>query len=230
MKLPLYRKAALLFAGCSVVALLLVYAVAQRAQTEVQMPARIGHINDFAHAIDDPTRQQLENTLENLKQKTGFQFDVATVETTGGRDIFDFSQQLAESWKVVGRSSSGKSLLLVLSVNDKTSFTQFSKEAQRDLPEGVLGEVSQRLRGYLNSGRAAAGVTAVVDYFVGSVARSRGFNVEDLNAPVASATVNPAANEPTPDTSGSPQVSPEAVAVVTPGSLRPAQPNVKPAA
>ena len=230
MKLPLYRKAALLFAGCGGMALLLVFAVAQRAQTNVQVPARIGHINDFAHALDDATRQQLENILENLKQKTGIQFDVATVETTGGQEIFDFSQQLAQSWKVVGRSSTGKSLLLVLSVNDKTSFTQFSKEAQRELPEGVLGEISQLLRGYLNSGRAAAGVTAAIDYLVGSVARSRGFNVEDLNGPVASATVSPAANEPTPDTSAAPQVSPEAVAVVTPRDLPAAQPNVKPAA
>ncbi|HXL80041.1 MAG TPA: TPM domain-containing protein [Pyrinomonadaceae bacterium] len=230
MKLPLYRKTALLFVGCSAVALLLVFAVTQRAQTDVQMPSRMGHINDFAHAIDDATRQQLENTLENLKQKTGIQFDVATVETTGGQDIFDFSQQLAQSWNVVGRSSTGKSLLLVLSVNDKTSFTHFSKEAQRELPEGVLGEISQRLRGYLNSGRAAAGVTDAVDYFVGSVARSRGFNVEDLNAPVAAATVSPAANEPTPDTAASPQVSPEAVAVVTSRDIPAAQPIVKPAA
>ncbi len=230
MKLPLYRKAALLFVGCSAAALLLVFAVAQRAQTNVQMPARIGHINDFAHAIDDATRQQLENILENLKQKTGIQFDVVTVETTGGQDIFDFSQQLAQSWKVVGRSSTGKSLLLVLSVNDKTSFTQFSKQAQQELPEGVLGEISQRLRSYLSTGRAAAGVTAAVDYFVGSVARSRGFNVEDLNAPVAAATMSPAANEPTPDTSASPQVSPEAVAVVTPRDIPAAQPKVKPAA
>src|SRR5216684_3411252 len=105
MKLPLYRKATQLLVGCSAAALLLVFAVAQRAQTNVQMAARTGHVNDFAHAIDDTTRQQLENTLENLKQKTGIQFDVATVETTGGQDIFDFSQQLAQSWNVVGRSS-----------------------------------------------------------------------------------------------------------------------------
>src|SRR6266550_6893437 len=141
MKLQLYRKAALLVVSCGAAALLLAFGVTQLAQTTAQMPARTGHINDFAHVIDDATRQQLENTLENLKKKSGIQFDVATVETTGGQDIFDFSQQLAQSWKVVSRSSTGKSLLLVLSVNEKTSFTQFSKAAQRELPEGVLGEI-----------------------------------------------------------------------------------------
>jgi tetratricopeptide (TPR) repeat protein len=209
MKLKLYRKAALLFVGCGAAALLLAFGVPQRAQTAVQMPARTAHVNDFANVIDDTTRQQLENTLENLKQKTGIRFDVATVETTGGQNIFDFSQQLAQSWKVVGRGSPGKGLLLVLSLDDKTSFTQFSKQARNELPEGVLGEITQRLRSYLVSGRVAQGITAAVDYFVDSVARNRGFSVEDLKTPVGSAPASSPPAETNPDVAPSPQVSPE---------------------
>jgi uncharacterized membrane protein YgcG/Flp pilus assembly protein TadD len=213
MKLQLHRKAVLLFVSCTSAALLLAYGVAQKAQTIAQMPERTAHINDFAHVIDDATRQQLEIRLENLKQKTGIQFDVVTVETTHGQDIFDFSQQLAQSWKVVGRGSTGKNLLLVLSVNEKTSFTQFSNAAQQEMPEGVLGEISHRLRGYLSSGHVAEGVTVAVNYFAGSITRKRGFTVEELNAPVASATVSPAANEPTPDTAATPRVGPESATV-----------------
>ena len=219
MKLQLYRKAALLFVTCTSAALLLAFGVTQRAQTSPQTPERIGHINDFAHVIDDATRQQLENKLANFKQKTGIQFDVVTVETTGGQDIFDFSQQLAQSWKVLGRSSTAKSMILVLSVGEKTSFTQFSKAAQRDLPEGVLGELSQRLRAFLSSGRVPEGVTAAVDYFVGSIASNRGISVEELNAPAAVASTTPAASEPKSDETPAPQVSPEASAVVKPREL-----------
>lgn len=227
MKLQLYRKAALLFISCTTAALLLAFAATQKAQTAVQVPARTGHVNDFAHVIDEATRQQLENTLENLKEKTGLQFDVVTVETTGGQDIFDFSQQLAQSWKVIGRGSTGKNLLLVLSVNEKTSFTQFSKAAQSSLPEGVLGEVSQRLRGYLTSGRVAEGVSEAVTYFVASIARNRGLSVEDLNAQVAAATRTPAATETQLDVAAAPQVSPE---VVSPRDLPTAPPLVRPRA
>ncbi|MDQ1638373.1 MAG: hypothetical protein QOF62_1712 [Pyrinomonadaceae bacterium] len=218
MKLKLYRKAALLLASCTVAALLPAFALTQNAQTVAQVPARMGHINDFAHVVDEPTRQQLENTLENLKQKTGLQFDVVTVETTGGQDIFEFSQQLAQSWKVIGRGATGKRLLLVLAINEKTSFTQFSKAAQSSLPEGVLGEVSQRLRGYLSSGRVAEGVTEAVSYFVTSIATNRGFSIEELNAPVAAAAPSPAASETRLDVAPSPQISSESVAVASPAT------------
>jgi uncharacterized membrane protein YgcG/tetratricopeptide (TPR) repeat protein len=217
MKLKLYRKATLLFVSCTTAALLLAFAATQKAQTAVQLPARSGHVNDFANVIDETTRQQLENTLENLKQKTGLQLDVVTVETTRGQDIFDFSQQLAQSWKVIGRGASGKGLLMVVSVKEENSFTQFNKEAQKDLPEGVLGEVAQRLRGHLREGRVGEGVSDAINYFVATVARNRGLNVEDLNAPVAAAaTPTPAVSEtpadvaPTPQVPA-PQVSPEVV-------------------
>jgi tetratricopeptide (TPR) repeat protein len=237
MKLQLFRKAALLFVSCTTAALLLASGITQKAQTAVQTPARTGHVNDFANVIDDATRQQLQSTLANLKEKTGLQFDVVTVETTGGQDIFDFSQQLAQSWKVLGRGSSGKSLLLVLAVNEKTSFTQFSRAAQSELPEGVLGEISQRLRGYLSSGRTAEGVTAVVEYFVSAVARNKGLSVEDFNRPVASAAASPATVETKPDVAfarqPSPEASqplPEAVAVVAPREVPASQPAIKPTA
>src|SRR4051812_47380911 len=116
MKLKLYRKAALLLVSCATAGLLLAFAATQKAQTSMQLPARAGHVNDFANVINEATRQQLENTLENLKQKTGLQFDVVTVESTHGQDIFDFSQQLAQRWKIIGRGASGKGLLMVLSV------------------------------------------------------------------------------------------------------------------
>jgi tetratricopeptide (TPR) repeat protein len=244
MKLQLFRKAALLFVSCTTAALLLAFGVAQKAQTTVQTPARTGYVNDFANVIDDATRQQLESTLANLKEKTGIQFDVVTVETTGGQNIFDFSQQLAQSWKVVGRGSTGKSLLLVLAIDDKTSFTQFSKQAQRELPEGVLGEITQRLRGYLSSGRAAQGVTAAVEYFVSAVASNKGVSVEDLNRSVALAAAGPARVETKPDVAVAPQTSPQtspeaspqaspeaspaAVAVVAPRDVPAIQPNAKP--
>jgi tetratricopeptide (TPR) repeat protein len=230
MKLKLYRRSALLFVGCAGAALLLASAATQKAQTTAQVPARTGYVNDFAKAIDETTRQQLENTLANLKEKTGLQFDVVTVETTGGQDIFDFSQQVAQSWKVIGRGATAKRLLLVLAINEKTSFTQFSKAAQSSLPEGVLGEVSQRLRGYLNTGRVAEGVNDAVSHFVASIAGNRELSVEELNTPVttAAATSTPAAETPSdaaPTPLPAPQVSPE---VTTPRDVPTAAPLVRP--
>ena len=123
----------ILLFGCSL-ALFLSLGVNQLAQTQKRLPAPTGHVNDFAGVVDENTRQQLENILTNLKLKTGIEFDIATVESTGGLDIYDFLQQLTRDWKIGGRTSVKKSLLLVVAVNEKKFLAQYSKSVQNDLP------------------------------------------------------------------------------------------------
>ncbi len=146
MKLSDQRKPNRILLFCCSATLFLSLGVNQLAQTQQQLPAPTGHVNDFAGVVDEKTRQQLENILENVKLKTGIEFDIATVESTSGQDIFDFSRQLAKDWNIGARTSAKKSLLLVIAVDEKASFTQFSKSVQSDLPEGVLGEMGQRMR------------------------------------------------------------------------------------
>ena len=113
-----------------------------KGQTNSQLSSPTGHINDFAGVVDPQSKGRLESLLENLKAKTKVAFYVVTVDTTGGQDIFKFSQELAASWNIGSKTSSTKTLLLVISVGSKTSFTQFSKLAQVDLPEGVGRDVA----------------------------------------------------------------------------------------
>ena len=171
MKLSEYRKLEwMLLVICSV-ALFCALGVKQFAQNRTSTPARTGLVSDFAGVVNEQTRQQLTNILENVKQKTGIEFAVVTVESTVGQDIFDFSRQLANDWNLGARTGRGKSLLMVLAVNEKTSFTQFSKAVQGDLPEGVLGEMGQRMRGHVTEGRFNEALTAGVRHFVTSMAQ-----------------------------------------------------------
>src|SRR6185503_21313272 len=149
----------ILLFGCSAT-LFLSLGVTQLAQTTQKLPAPSGHINDIAGVVNEQTKQQLENILTNLKLKTGIEFDVATVQSTGGQDISEFSLQLARDWNVGTRNSVRKSLLLVLAVDEKVSFTRFSKAVQVDLPEGVLGEMSQRMRALIEAGQFSEGLNA----------------------------------------------------------------------
>jgi len=66
-----------LFFSCSA-ALFFSIGINQFAQTRAQLPAPSGHVNDFAAVVDEKTRQQLEKTLENVKQRTGIEFVLAT--------------------------------------------------------------------------------------------------------------------------------------------------------
>jgi uncharacterized membrane protein YgcG/Flp pilus assembly protein TadD len=162
-----------------------------RAQDRTQLPARTGYVNDFAGVLDEQTKQRLAAILEKVKQKSGIELDLATVQTTGGQDIFDYSRQLANDWDIGARNSK-KSLLLVVSVSEKTVFTQLSRSVQAQLPEGILGEVSLRMRAPLNSGNFNEGITEGVEHFVSALARKAGFDIQDIEHAAATAS-DPAA-------------------------------------
>src|SRR4030095_5653563 len=101
---------------------------------------------------------------------------------TGAKDIADFSKQLANEWNIGSKSSRAKSLLLVVSVASKTSFTPVSPTIQRSLPEGVVGEMAYRMNGPLGEGRFAEAVDGGVHVFASALASRLEFKVSDLEA------------------------------------------------
>jgi uncharacterized membrane protein YgcG/tetratricopeptide (TPR) repeat protein len=183
---------------CCTAVLFLSLGINQLAQTTQKLPAPSGHVNDFAGVVNEQTRQQLENILANLKLKTGIEFDVATVQSTGGEDISAYSLQLAKDWNIGARTSARKSLLLVLAVDEKMAFTRFSKSVQNDLPEGVLGEVGRRMRALIDAGQFSEGLNAGVQHFVASLAQKLAFSTDDFDkAPAASSAGNSPENDQT---------------------------------
>jgi uncharacterized membrane protein YgcG/tetratricopeptide (TPR) repeat protein len=189
------------------------------AQTVPQIPARAGYVNDFAGVIDEQTRLELGNILENVKQKTGIEFAVVTVESTAGQEIFDFSRQLAADWKIGARNSPRKSLLLVVAVKEKESFTQFSRSVQGELPDGVLGEMGQRMRTHVHAGRYSQGLSAGVHHFVNSMAQKLALNTEDFDkTPAIVSVMEPSLSRRAeePPTSVTPRVTSRVTPRVTP--------------
>ena len=170
-----------------------------RAQEKAQLPARTGYVNDFAHVVDDPTRQRLDTILDNVKKRSGIELNLATVQTTGTQDIFAFSRQLAGDWGVGSRDSSRKTLLLVVSVDEKAVFTRLSKSVQGELPEGILGELNQRVRGPISSGRFSQGLADGVDHFVAALAKKVGFSLADIDqAQSVASTASLPVSDPSP--------------------------------
>ncbi|HEV7745858.1 MAG TPA: TPM domain-containing protein [Pyrinomonadaceae bacterium] len=198
MKLSIQRITNRTLIFCCSLVLFLSLGITQLAQTQ-KLPLPTSHVNDFAGVVNDATRQQLENILANLKLKTGIEFDIATVQSTGGQKISDFSLQLARDWQIGAFASTKKSLLLVLAVDEKVSFTRFSKPVQVDLPEGVLGEVGQRMRALIDAGQFGEGLYAGVQHFVTSLAQKQAFSTDDFEkAPAAASSAgSPASDQET---------------------------------
>lgn len=191
------------------VALFSSFAVRQFAQTSTQ--SRTGLVNDFAAVLDEPTRNELTTILENLKEKTGIELAVVTVDSTAGQSLDDFSLKLARDWNFGALSSSRKSLLMVVSVSDRASFISYSRSVQPQLADGVLGDVKQRMRSHLEASRFGDGVNAGIRHFVGSMAEKLSLPVEDFT--VAGARTDEP--KPTPTTSAEPAVERTEPAIVS---------------
>lgn len=153
-----------------------------------QLPAPSSHLSDFAGVIDADTKTRLESLLQGLKEKSKIDLYVAVVESTGAQDVDKFSQQLARDWNIGFKSNRTKTLLLVVSTASKSSFTQFTRMVQPDLPDGVLGEMSYRMSGPLSDGRFAEAVDSGVHVFANALAEKAGFKVSDIETSAAEKT------------------------------------------
>src|SRR5258708_6532177 len=157
--------------------------VTPRVSGQTKLPTPTAHLNDNAGVITGPAKEQLENMLTNLQLRSGVNFTIVILKTTGGRDIFDVSVEIARDWGIGTKDSASKSLLLVVSVDEKVSFTQFSRRAQKDIPEGALGEMNQRMRRPMNEGRVTEALTEGLHQFVAELSGRLGFSIDGLDQP-----------------------------------------------
>jgi len=194
---PSYRVLKRLLTVIPAVGLFLFISANPFAQS-TKFPAPATYINDFAGVIDGETKARLEGLLQRLKEKSSFELYVATVESTGTQEISAFSNQLARDWNIGTQSSKSKSLLVVVSADSKTSFARFSRTAQTALPDGVLGEISYRMKGPLSEGRFAEAIDNGVHVFASAVAEKVGFNLSEIESTVAATTSDVATDSAKP--------------------------------
>jgi uncharacterized protein len=98
------------------VILLSVPAATGYAQADLPMPTH--YVEDYANVINDSDEHSLNGILQELNQKTGVQYIILTVLSTGGLPIEQFSIELAEKWKL-GQKGKDNGMLFVLAKNDR---------------------------------------------------------------------------------------------------------------
>ena len=85
-------------------------------QTDLPMPRH--YVEDYANVINPSDEQSLNALLQELEKKTGVQYIILTVETTGGLPIEQFSIELAQKWKL-GQKGKDNGMLFVIAVKDR---------------------------------------------------------------------------------------------------------------
>src|SRR5262245_31353631 len=196
-----------------------------------RIPKRAGHINDSAGVVDASTKQRLEKMLDNLQQKTGIDFVVATVKTAGNEDLYDYSLRVASSW-TVGPASREDSVLLVIASDSGNFLTHVSSSARAKVSDDVISETGKSFREQIsNSVAYATALVAGLKTFVDQLGAKNDFSFASLDpqggeiqiAQRRRTTTNSATepNEnpqptpsaiPTPSEASTPQPSPEVTA------------------
>jgi len=151
-----------------------------RAQ-DTRLPQPQGAINDFAEVIDPATRKRLETVLANLQQRTDIQLVVAIVKSAGSEDLYDYSLRVAKDWNIGAPASSQKSLLLVIATDKANFFAQFSRSVQGKLPDGLIGEMGQRMRPRFTSGDYNGGLLDGIRAFVSAIGERNDFTFAMLD-------------------------------------------------
>ena len=108
---------ALLAWGLMILALLW-SATGQAQDTLVPVPAYRAHVTDMAGALAAADRSMLEQQLAGFEAQRGTQIGVLLVPSTAPEDIADYSQRVADAWKL-GRQGVGDGLLIVVAVQDR---------------------------------------------------------------------------------------------------------------
>lgn len=145
------------------------------------LPAPTGHVNDFAQALNDDTREQLEQALVELQKRSKIDFSVALVNTTNGLPVFDYSKKVFQGWNV---GNGGDGILLFLAIDDHQWRIHTTRGLTRDLPDDKIKEVGAQMNPLLGQGQHGNGLRRGLEAIIKILAAKRGFAPISIPAPL----------------------------------------------
>ena len=164
------------------VALLLALAL-RAAADEPAVPAPRGFVTDDAHVIDPDTAAHITRLAETLRERTGAEIAVVTVETTAPLDDFSYAMRIADAWKP-GRKREDTGIVFLVAVRDRKLRILVGYGLEGVLPDGLVGEIEDReVVPAFRAGRVADGVWRGVLALATRIAEARGVRLDTGGAP-----------------------------------------------
>ena len=143
-----------------------------------------GYVNDFAGALDESTRAYITQTCQQLDQKAHAQVAVVTINSTDGKEIFDYSVDLYQSWGI-GKKSTDRGVLVLFAVKDRRYFINVGYGLEPILPDGKVGGFGREAVPYLKQGDYSAAAKLIVVRVAQVIAADAGIALENQPALVS---------------------------------------------
>lgn len=167
------RKTSLTPFAATLIFLLTLAAVSAFGQTgtnprnESPLPAPTAPVNDYYGVFGAAEKAALDERLIKFNEQFGVEFGVVVIDTTGGRDIFDYSLAVARGWGIGSTAQDNPGALLLVAVDDRKYFTQVSRDLEDELPDGTVGSLQRQfLVPEFRKGNYAKGISDTMDAYM----------------------------------------------------------------
>lgn len=138
--------------------MLVLSALGARQFEPPELPPPESYVDDRANVIDEEHERTLNGILQELEQKTGIQYIILTIDSTGGLPIEQFSIELLDKWKL-GQAGKDNGFLFTLALKDRAYRFETGYGLEGILPDQVLGRIGRSvLEPYLKSGDYSRGI------------------------------------------------------------------------
>ena len=122
------------------------FSVASFAERVEDLPAKpADYVSDYAHVLSPETIARLGMLCGQLDHsKTNTQVAIVTLNNINGDDKADFANRLEEKWKV-GKKGSDRSVLILVTVQDRHYWLEVGYGLEGILPDAKVGDIGRMM-------------------------------------------------------------------------------------
>ncbi|MEO8466070.1 MAG: TPM domain-containing protein [Gammaproteobacteria bacterium] len=143
--------------------------VAALALAQQPVPPRAARVTDLTNTLPAATQAALDRKLAAFEARKGSQIAVLLVATTAPESIEQYSQRVAEAWKL-GRAGVDDGVLLLVAVQDRRARFEIGYGLEGAVPDALARRViAEQLAPKFRDGDYAGGIDAGLDALIGLV-------------------------------------------------------------
>jgi uncharacterized protein len=140
---------------------------------ETQFPQPEGFLNDFSGVLNESDKSDIESVLRELNDKAQIDFAIAIIDSTGGKDIFEYSLAMARDWKLGGKNGGA---LLLIAIKDRTWHIQIDKRLEKDISNEEVKNIGDLMMSDFKQDNYADGIKKCVEKMISVLAEKQHFD------------------------------------------------------
>ncbi len=106
----------------------------------VRFPQNHNWVNDYGNLISSRAEQVMNSLAQEVKQKTGAEIAILTVDNLQGLSHQDYATRLFEKWGI-GEKNKDNGILFLLSIEDRKIWIETGYGMEAIIPDGKAGQI-----------------------------------------------------------------------------------------